>query len=165
MELIGMSDKVIKTSENPLLQHTAGGQVIKEYFNIVDYANFLKLKLELWMFIPCDKDNDILEEPTEIYLRRKYGNFWNDYQIEEEKQYQEALDRVIFEGFEFELSDFMDGFCGYLYLNKKHVMDVFVRDNNLIFEIDEDVEVKTIEDLTTLGLTIKESAVKKYNLT
>jgi hypothetical protein len=33
---------------------------------IFNYALLLKDKLSLWMFVPCDKDGKIMEEPQSI---------------------------------------------------------------------------------------------------
>jgi hypothetical protein len=72
-----------------------------------EYAKFLIKKLELWMFVPCDKDGNFLEEPDLTCKRpESKGNcqcgeesvkdcreWWNEYQV--------AKQRVLFEGFEY----------------------------------------------------------------
>ncbi len=54
---------------------------------IFSYAHFLSQKLELWMFVPCDEDGNVIEykEPYEDGTNIKY---------------QQAKERVLFEGFE-----------------------------------------------------------------
>lgn len=58
---------------------------------VTNYANFLIQPLTLGMFVPCDLDGDILNEP----LKRDYNNvnINNSYY----KEYQEAKKRVLFE--------------------------------------------------------------------
>ena len=82
MKLITMTDFVLeqrKTYEGDFKD------LADLYFR---YANFLKQPLELWMFVSCDEDCDILEEPietiggVEMYVKR----------------YQQAKERCLFEG-------------------------------------------------------------------
>ncbi len=61
----------------------------------LNYAQFLSQKLELWMFVPCDEEGNGLEEPTEE--RKKVSLVFYQQEL---KQYQQAKDRVLFEGFE-----------------------------------------------------------------
>ena len=56
--------------------------------NVINYANFLKQPLKLWMFIPCDENGDVLEEPI-----------CQEYALANQK-YQQAKERCLFEGFE-----------------------------------------------------------------
>lgn len=60
------------------------GVLIESMFN---YANFLKQPLELGMFVPCDEDGNILEEPD--------CNL--DIRMVEMKEYQQAKERCLFE--------------------------------------------------------------------
>ena len=64
--------------------------------SIKNYANFLSQKPEKWMFVPCDDEGNVLEEPTKSIKIIGGENLANKKRIE---QYQQALDRVIFEGF------------------------------------------------------------------
>lgn len=72
----------------------------------IKYATFLKQKLELWMFIPCkivDGVWVVLEEPKSKGDVQKFKNDsfdYNAYWDKQNKEYQEAKDRVLFEGFE-----------------------------------------------------------------
>lgn len=58
---------------------------------VMGYANFIKKPLKLEMFVPCDEDGYVLEEPidsiggVELYSER----------------YKQAKEKVLFEGFEF----------------------------------------------------------------
>jgi hypothetical protein len=71
------------------------------FCKIENYAKFLAQKPELWMFVPTDDKGNVLEEPKdEMFntgnLRTYYNNRCNYF-----NQYQEAIDRVIFDGFTF----------------------------------------------------------------
>ena len=148
MELIGMSTRVINL--NPASVNNWGELGVK-YTSIYAYANFLKLKLGLGMFIPCDKEGNVLEKPIlNDYVDAEIGCTEKQIYDIDCQQYQEALDRVIFEGFE--------------YFNNYGDECIFNKNLNIKKEIGQ-LHTQTIEDLTSLGLTIKESAVKKYNLT
>ena len=153
MKLISTTDYVFYANGWFESKLRVGGREANDM--ILIYAYFVKRPLELGMVIPCDLDGNVLGEPTELYLRRKYGNFWNDYQLEEEKQYQEAKDRVLFEG----LSE--GGFHGGISFT---IGGRYLKywETNQFFEIGNRV-ASTIEDLTSLGLTLTESAKKLIN--
>ncbi len=36
-------------------------------------------------------EQETIHEPDELYLRRKYGNFWNDYYLDESKAWEDHL--------------------------------------------------------------------------
>ena len=69
---------------------------------IENYAKFLKQPLQLCFFVPCDENGNVLEEPKR----------WNDYlqfpdsfdgnkEWGELYNYELAIERVLFKGFEF----------------------------------------------------------------
>lgn len=37
--------------------------ILQKLNTIERYAKFLKQPIELWMFVPCDEDGNVLEEP------------------------------------------------------------------------------------------------------
>lgn len=57
---------------------------------ICRYAKFIKQPLALWMFVPCDLYGNVLEEKKPF--QDKYY------------EYQEAIERCLFEGFEMDNS-------------------------------------------------------------
>jgi hypothetical protein len=61
---------------------------------IYKYANLLKQPLELWMFVPCSEDGNVLEHPNYIKGERT-SQFYNDKMDE----YNKAKKRCLFEGF------------------------------------------------------------------
>ncbi len=91
-KLIGMIDFVL---ENPQFKFGEYNEYTeKRLGKIVRYADFLKRKLELGMFVATDKEGNMLKkvklppiayEETSIAIRTKY------------EQYQEAKDKVLFE--------------------------------------------------------------------
>jgi len=112
--------------------------------NILNYNNFIIRNLELGLFIPTDKEGNVLEKPTHYdeWLSTLKGGFVHDYDISFYSQYQEALDRVVFEGVKVS-----DGFgTWWIVINGQAKIDI---------------KGKTIEDLTDLGLKIKENHYKR----
>lgn len=69
--------------------------------SIKNYAKFLSQKPEKWMFVPCDDEGNVLEEPVlfkEWIVSDHYFNA-SESVTHQCRMYQQALDRVIFEGF------------------------------------------------------------------
>lgn len=88
-KLISMTDFVLEQNKFNLYKNSEE--------EIRNYANFLKQPLEKGMFVPCDEDGNVLEEPKS----------WNDYlaypdsfdgNIEwyELYAYEQAKEKVIF---------------------------------------------------------------------
>ena len=75
---------------------------------LYDYANFLSQKLELWMFVPCDENGNVLE-------------YKEPYEDGTNIQYQQAKDRVLFEGFEVEIDKHER-----IFLNNEKSQTVFI---------------------------------------
>ena len=69
---------------------------IKQRDSIVKYANFLKLPLKLEMFVPCDEDGNVLEEPKieAEYVDERTTQIFAQYQYDLDK----AKEKVLFEG-------------------------------------------------------------------
>lgn len=66
---------------------------------LIDYANFLKQPLTLGMFVPCDLDGNVLEESS-WQLEWEKKKVCSINLCVKSREYQEAKDRVLFEGFE-----------------------------------------------------------------
>lgn len=77
---------------------------LRAYNSIIDYANFLKQPLELWMFVPCDEYGNVLEEPKEYFDWYKWGDFskYGKSITPKCKEYNQAKERCLFEGFYME---------------------------------------------------------------
>lgn len=125
---MSMTDFVLEQNKN--LQWTDNDIL----HTIVNYAQFLKQPLELWMFVPCDENGNVLEDP-QIFI---------DLRIE---KYQQAKERCLFEGFEFEKkADW--------YILKFKGSTAWVSWN----------ESKTIEDIIYLNLELTPTAIKQLGL-
>lgn len=116
------------------------------FHNIVNYANFITQKLELWMFVPVGDDGEVLEEP--FYSMTNYGISPDSalrYRCDLET-YNKAKERVLFEGF------------GYY---KK--ADIWLIRNAFFKLYEHDFEGATVEDLLKYGspLTLTETAIKQ----
>ena len=97
MKLISMTSFVLK--QNKILE-TYVNHLRKPLFErCVNYANFLKQPLKLEMFVPCDEDGDILDEPEDYELR--LTNMMTEYN-DEVYRYKQAKEKVLFEGFHIE---------------------------------------------------------------
>jgi hypothetical protein len=113
--------------------------------SIFNYANFLKQPLKLSLFVPCDEYDNVLEEPEYSVVNYGFSSIGIDFFEKEKLQYQQALSRVIFEGF-----DVKDGLT--------------VCDENSILHIFWNYEgkwvlskgLKTIEDLVKFNLELKD---------
>ena len=84
-----MTDFVLENAKQPYVEGT-------KYKDLVNYANFLKQPLKLEMFVPCDEDGDILEEPTNY--EKRLLNMMTEYN-DEVYRYKQAKEKVLFEGF------------------------------------------------------------------
>ena len=121
--LIPMTDFVLTE------KYTATG-----HFN---YAKFLKQQKQLWMFVPCDENNDPITEKHYQYFDN--DDEYNDYL----NQYQKAKERCLFEGFEY---------------NKA----LFFKENKKLFwhgKLQGDVE-----SLTNYNIKLTQTALKKLGL-
>lgn len=130
-------------------------------FNITNYANFLSQKLELWMFIACDENRNVLEEPIKSDFEAIPFDFEGKnyhYLLEE---YQTALSKVIFEGFVY-YGEESNVICA------KSDLLLVIFDNNKndvsIYNFELVKEIKSIEDLLKYNLDIKESIAKELGL-
>lgn len=154
MELVKCSDYVVsmgKTSKDEL----SDDDCFKMMFG---YANFLKRPLELGMFIPCDLEENVLEEPEswDMYLSHD-GNEKEIGGLKKEViQYQQAKERVLFEGVTVNYDKVNNGEKAFIIYLKDIVICSYYKDVNFRF--------KTIEDLTSLGLTLTQTAIKTIKI-
>ena len=75
-----------------------GGFGQEEIDKVWNYAQFLKQPLKLGMFVPCDEDGNVLEEP--VYSEPTSENEIGDLD-ELVYQYNLSKNSVYFEGFQF----------------------------------------------------------------
>lgn len=147
--LVSMVDFVLKLNNKnsgTYVNSEAHQLLFDMYSKIWKYANFLKQPLKLGMFVPCDENDVPLVEPKNMadsILDGDNGKEWAIKKIE----YQQAKDRVLFEGFEY-LED-EEGF----YLE---------HDNVTLFP--DEFGNYTIENLIQDNLTLTASAIKQLEL-
>ena len=63
---------------------------------IYNYAKFLKQPLKLEMFVPCDEDGNVLEEPQMRLERNSFDEEDMDYDAQELYDYIKAKEKVLF---------------------------------------------------------------------
>ena len=107
----------LKTTTEYVLNHPATHDNEWMLSNVLKYASFMKQKPELWMFVPCDEDGNVLEEPENIPAKLGLGlDHFSKKEIDEMDTYLEAYSRVIFEGFSYK--------DGVLFYNKPYKRDL-----------------------------------------
>jgi hypothetical protein len=96
MKLISMTDFV--------LEQMALHDDKKALDKIEDYAYFLKQPLKKSMFVPCDEDDNILEEPEQFKHWLSSDHYYNASESVCHlcRMYQKAKERVIFDYFNLE---------------------------------------------------------------
>jgi hypothetical protein len=145
MKLISMTDFVLKQNKDISLKHT--------FRNCINYAMFLKQPLELWMFVPCDENGNVLDKPD---LSDANGRQY-DTNIDEDKaweKYSKAKERCLFEGFEIRK---MEGW---------NILDFPNNQYSKNFSVFEDAfKHWTIEDdLIEFDLQLTQTAIKQLGL-
>lgn len=76
------------------------------FIKTMKYANFISQKPELWMFISCDEEGNVLEEPKlEDWVCEIHGNYYYNIKLEE---YNQAQSKVLFKGWQYELNEEWD---------------------------------------------------------
>ena len=145
MKLISMTDFVLGQSK---LKFTNSGRWDEaRWYNSLKYANFLKQPLTLGMFVPCDENGNILEEPLPIHTYRLEVEDY-EYDDNEVLQYQQAQSKVIFDGFEC-----VEMFKRDKVITFKGVINVFYwRYEHQSWKISKGI--KTIEDLIRYNLDL-----------
>lgn len=115
-----------------------------EWFGkILNYSDFLKQPLELWMFVPCDEKGFLLKKPEWWYRYQNGASpFMNMDEIRPCQEYKKALENVLFVG-RFDV---------------KSEGNPFVRLNNIEFHL----HGLTIERLVTFQLELSHSAIKQF---
>lgn len=73
--------------------------IVDFYKDVIKYANALSQTPRLGHFIPCDENDVPLQEPKDFKFFMQGIGGHIDVTYEEYKKYQQACDRVLFEGF------------------------------------------------------------------
>ena len=94
--LIPMTDFVLRINEiEKEIDQFFDSWRMKQLRIIENYAKFLKQPLKLEMFVPCDDDGNILENPDETIYKEKDKECYGWDMID----YEKAKEKVLFEGF------------------------------------------------------------------
>lgn len=115
---------------------------------IIDYAHFLNQKPTLGMFVPCDEDGNVLEEPI------NFNSYSNGLMTtlsplyESCEQYHQALDKVLFDGLEVTKNSGTVIIVSTTELSVRFIQNVGV----FVFADNHWKEIKTISDLCGYGL-------------
>ena len=169
MKLISISDLVLEHFE--LLENIPTQEEAIRHINTVKrYAEFLKQSLKLEMFVPCDEDGNIMEEPKKTnyqvdvntkcsgwkYLydsNDKLIGYYDDRKWKEDfVKFKQAKEKVLFKGFKIDKN-------GYLVHNNDISIGRFI-------SYEEGVEflfrnnMKNIEDLVDFGFFLNENTIK-----
>ena len=113
---------------------------------IYNYVTLLKQPLKLEMFVPCDEDGNVLEEPKieEEYVDEHTTQIFAQYQYDLDK----AKEKVLFEGFkiyDYKLNVFF-------YLGRKKTLSYDKKGKNFITI---GFLPETVEDLINISSQIK----------
>ena len=155
MKLISMTSFVLE--QNKILETYVNYLRRPLFEKIVNYAKFLKQPLKLEMFVPCDEDGDILEEPE--YYEQRLPNMMTEYN-DEIYRYEQAKEKVLFEG--FELVRFIDKENPYYVVSNGENEVTF---HIGLYNFSKGVKfAKTIEDLIHIQPILTESAIKQIGL-
>jgi hypothetical protein len=138
--LISMTDFVLDCYKNAPIEdyHKENETFVNK---VLAYAKFLKQPIKLEMFIPCDEDGNILEEPIEYQDYLKIGQqgimHWGLNVYNQSKKYKKAKEKVLFEGFT-------------LYPNN----DNFLQRGNILIDISK---LRAVEDLIPYNVELTDN--------
>ena len=132
-----------------------------------NFDNFLEKPLKLGYFIPCDENDVPLEEPInfEVWERLHFNNGKTEkgtIGFKEHEKYQEAKQKVIFEGFELHNNkDAINNKLG-LIIVFGGIISVLIEGNNGLGGFSKNNI--TIEDLVNFNLKLTETAKKEIGI-
>ena len=109
-----------------------------------NFDNFLEQPLKLEMFVPCDNDEEILKPQYIVGKEVIYNELVEEFIMDKVKEYNDAKEKVLFEGFEI--------FKGTIYMCSVPMLKV------------KDLYQTTIEDLIHYEPILTENAVKQIGL-
>jgi len=133
---------------------------------VVSYAKFLFQKLELWMFVPCKLVDGVwvvLEEPKEIPCAEclDHHSLTCDFCKEELKEYQQAKERCLFEGFEYK-KELKNSGGNYTHFLENKDIQIYIQWGG--FHLFGKYDLKTIEDLVKYNIELTPTAQKQIGL-
>lgn len=135
-----MSDFVLNTQNKEITVSYGYRNKLSE---ITNYAKFLKKPLTLGMFVCCDKDGNVMIHPCEKGFLGSQEMQYDFYK----KKYQEAKERVLFEGFSFNKKKEQ-----IIFKNRTLTLKTFFAVNNCI------------GDLLFMDITLTPTAIKQIGI-
>lgn len=162
MKLISMTDFVLKFGKE-----TNRDNYEKAYDKISSYARFLKQPLTLGMFVPCDSDGNVLTKNTmsEDTCEDDCDHYNCVKEMNQCISYQEAKDRVLFEGLRIEKDNYKQTKRTFYFIGDKriaHFLEFYSGEKEFSFNLLHDF--KTIEDIVSFGFVLTESAKKQIGI-
>ena len=165
--LISMTDFVIRKYKDELVHSGENWRdFLEKYARITkSYADFLKQPLKLEMFVPCDENGNVLEDPKR----------WNDYlqfpdsfdgnkEWGELYNYELAKERVLFNGFVFEESQ-KEALKNNTQLSVSiYTENSFYITHRLNGKWHTWFGLKTVEDLIKCKIELSKTAIKQIGL-
>ncbi len=122
-----------------------------------NFDNFLEQPLKLEMYVPCDNDEEILKPQYIAGKEVIYNELVEEFVMDKVKEYNEAKENVLFEGFcingEDENIITLEFENTWIEFYKEH--KVFMCDNYVLINV---------EDLLNYELQLTENAVKQIGL-
>lgn len=155
MKLISMTDFVLEVAkEREDYEANYEGSWFysgHDFDKCMKYANFLKQPLKLEMFVTCDKEGSVLEEPPKQWMEEYKNSLEGDFSDWYTAcfNYEQAKEKVLFEG--FEINDFKITDKGIM-MNSKKWKSVWMIDNRNVEEMVYINAAITFSGLKQLGL-------------
>ena len=152
-KLISMREFVLERYDKVFYGRANGKNAQNYIAQTNNYAKFLSAINALGMFIPCDLDGNVLEEPIHLYSdnpdKENSPMYQNSIAV---KIYNEAKSRVLFD--DVSVRDIGSSYM--IVFNGSNLFRYSKNRKKL-----ENNEPKTIECLVKYGLTLTESATKQ----
>jgi hypothetical protein len=128
-------------------------------YSVRKYANFLKQPITLEMFVACDEDGNVLEEPKSWQNFLEYSDFSVKGLKPELYKYSEAKSKVLFDGFEIITPSDK---CHIIFC-KENIECQFLLNPDFSFNV-RAFQPINIEDLVKYNLTLTDNAIKQLGL-
>jgi hypothetical protein len=131
------------------------------YFQLrTEYDDFLIQPLTLGMFVACDEDGNVLEEPlnySAFYAGMSSQDF--NFNVMDCVNYKDALGKVLFDGFEIITPSDK---CHIIFC-KENIECQFLLNPDFSFNV-RAFQPINIEDLVKYNLTLTDNAIKQLGL-